>query len=971
MSHKTGKRVLTASTTLALAAVGLAAAPLTAHAAFSVGITEGCGTNDTFTAATTDAVTHYSINGAPAVALPAPLSTVSGTNTWSLAQLAGAYNTGASTVAGADPGENYSVELFNVNASVKSYAAGLVINRLCTIAENAAGLNPVAPTPGAPAGTNGTVKKADSPSAGQFRLYNVVGIKWVVTDNGVTKTYTSADFPAPGTADSPLVIATASKAVTVQAQAADANNVTTPNPLQAWTVITDGTTGVAAPVAPTLNAAATQVTGLTVGDYVWKKTDTTVTTAAGAAGGVTVTEPYTITASDRGKTLRFWALANNTFSFLPDASTAKYFDVAIPTQTAVNINTSEVLFQDNSGALSDAVQVPVKPGVKWYYRLNSAGETIADPTNVASPWTELAAGSSVTLPTASNGTGVVRLAAVQTSNTTVISKDGGSTARLQYFDSGTYTNKQVVAPASPSIVDGNGLADSYTFPAATTGIDYVVTFADGTNTLSMTAAQVAAKAGQTLARSSWTAAGTGGSAAPGPVDLNKDITITTTPSVNVAFTATLALSAGLVQAAKPWTQTVFAGTAITAPDPVFTDNAGVGAAENVKLTQTDGITFTVDYDTPANAANNTWGHSAAVSYTSGVANVSIPAGQAVRVTATAATGYILTNADATDPTQKTHIVTYNFTDGAFATPAAPTKADMPGSDNDTYTINGTTGVDYYVNGVKFDAAKFNLPQSTGGASSLTITAQAQSGFAIATGANTSWTLEYGSTVGTPTVDHDITSAAPPTAHVTWSADNAASYKVTYQKLLSNGQRGPELTWYADTDKTDANFVAMRGDEYFVRVVAMDADGNESEASETFIQFPGTEGLQDIKPGNGTFGGSWDYLTNLLAGHNLPYFGDTAALGYTNSSYTVTLPAGAKSFDLYATVHKYGAKGAILVNGVYWADFQTNSGYWGPVTDPYQYPVRTVSGWTANQVTIKVIVTENSANYVALDAYNAH
>ena len=36
--------------------------------------------------------------------------------------------------------------------------------------------------------------------------YNVVGIKWVVTDNGVTKTYTSADFPAPGTADSPLVL---------------------------------------------------------------------------------------------------------------------------------------------------------------------------------------------------------------------------------------------------------------------------------------------------------------------------------------------------------------------------------------------------------------------------------------------------------------------------------------------------------------------------------------------------------------------------------------------------------------------------------------------------------------------------------------------------------------------------------------------------------------------------------------------
>jgi len=44
LSHKTGKRVLTASTTIALAAVGLAAAPLAAHAAAAdVTLTNVCG----------------------------------------------------------------------------------------------------------------------------------------------------------------------------------------------------------------------------------------------------------------------------------------------------------------------------------------------------------------------------------------------------------------------------------------------------------------------------------------------------------------------------------------------------------------------------------------------------------------------------------------------------------------------------------------------------------------------------------------------------------------------------------------------------------------------------------------------------------------------------------------------------------------------------------------------------------------
>ena len=76
------------------------------------------------------------------------------------------------------------------------------------------------------------------------------------------------------------------------------------------------------------------------------------------------------------------------------------------------------------------------------------------------------------------------------------------------------------------------------------------------------------------------------------------------------------------------------------------------------------------------------------------------------------------------------------------------------------------------------------------------------------------------------------------------------------------------------------------------------------------------------------------------------------------------------------MHQYGSKGKITVNGVNWADFDTNSAKWGAVTDPYMYPVRSVSGWDPTSaawktVTIKVTVVDpDPMHYVALDAYEA-
>ena len=312
----------------------------------------------------------------------------------------------------------------------------------------------------------------------------------------------------------------------------------------------------------------------------------------------------------------------------------------------------------------------------------------------------------------------------------------------------------------------------------------------------------------------------------------------------------------------------------------------------------------------------------------------------------------------------------------IVTPQAPTGHDMDGLDGDNYSLPKQDGIIWNVNGVDVDPAKYGTDLKTGGALKLVIVAQAASGYTLKDGAQSRWELTFTpgkSTPSAPTVNHEnVEDADVPTAKVTWSADGAAGYKVTYQKLLGNGERAQELTWYKNTTATSANFVAMPGDQYYIRVAAIGSDGTMSEVKETLVKFvdPGNY-YSDITTGVGTYGGSWDQLTNLMS-KNLPYIKGTAALGYNGSSWTVTLPAGTTKFDLFATVHQYGAAGKIQVNGQNWADFTTNSNVWKQVTDPYAYPVRTIQGWDSSKpVTIKVMITGTREQYVALDAYKAH
>lgn len=996
LSHKTGKRVLTASTTLALAAVGLAAMPLTAHAAAG-DITNGCGLNDIVDTADTTTYVKYSLNGGSTFT---PITyNVNGSGVkqpnFSLASIPGAYAKDGSGNDIVNP-QFFIYDALNQSKQV----TGLLTKTICSLSIGTGTNAPVPGTPGtwsykAPtaAETGGGV------AGGTVTLYYSAGVSWHVTDNaGLNVTVTPSMFSATTPGASTYTVNATGSSASVTATPVDANYTLNP-PSNTWNFVLDGVTDVTyASGAPSQTGATISLQGAT--GAAWYVTDTSVAGATLAKNsGVSKGAGPTTDTLASGQTMRYWLIADATHAFA-DGSTYKYWDFSwTDTSTLITLDPASIKFNDGA-VTSDSVTVPTIAGLKFYVTLATptgafnptnivltpAAAAVADKWMLVSETTNLGAdatGKTATVVAVQDNTASTDIVANAKLFT---SYDAATTALSVNGDGPVYVKspraydgtKTTVYPAAPSYSDVNDPnADSFTTPAFSPNVTYTIT-ANGVSSSGLLP-------GTTYTRQQW--------AAVFPtLDVSADVAFVVVPAPSGgSFQLPMELTAAALNAA-PWKKTVTVGSQITAPAPTFIENVDVSGTKYdvIKFQNTPNYTYTVGTWTDTDSGK-TWTSTdtlaalasaiTATTDASGVTTYYVAnTGVKVGVKVTPAAGVVLANADgfatagglATLATDK--VFTTTFLSGNIVTPVAPVVTDKAGTADDTYTLVGVTGVTYYVNGQPFDMSKVNIPQSTGGADKITVTATVSGSDVFPDGTKSKaypLTFDISAGPGTPTVDHDITSAAPPTAHVTWSADNAASYKVTYQKLLSNGQRGPELTWYADTDKTDANFVAMRGDEYFVRVVAMDADGNESEASETFIQFPGTEGLQDIKPGNGTFGGSWDYLTNLLAGHNLPYFGDTAALGYTNSSYTVTLPAGAKSFDLYATVHKYGAKGAILVNGVYWADFQTNSGYWGPVTDPYQYPVRTVSGWTANQVTIKVIVTENSANYVALDAYNAH
>ena len=1004
MSHKTGKRVLTASTSLALAVVGLAASPLAAHAA-SVGTlgfqwVNGCGTNDYIAVASVDNFTQLSIDGGAtwSAITYKPGVDVNGDKMVDISGLA-IYET--NSASGSYHNAVKDVMLANANgtktttATVTGATAAHVTDSACTVSvgASASGLTPStgtltgavkAPTVTPNVGSNG----------GTVTLTNTLGIKWTVNDGVTTQTIASADIGATNADTKTVAVTGSSVTVTASAEQATGVNLAPPSAFT-WTFTLNGGVQVAAPNAPTYTASTNQASfaASSTDNYRWYVTSSSVTTPGAAASTTplaTSTAAYQFASSDAGTTKKIWAIPLQGFQFA-DGSTYKEWDISIPAGAGIVVDPAQFTFTDT--ATTDTVTVPAISGVKLYYAWkNAAADPIAPtfyvdgtingatngftalPTGMTTTLTTPAAGSTlyiIATPTAPGGSFAYRAGLwnpTAASWAALTAADFPRTAAIGLKSPSAYNVGPIAQVPYPAFTDAAGGAnDSVTFPDFSGEVTWDV-YAYPNGTISprdaankLTAAAVNASMGKTLLRGSWGSLTTG--TGDTTVNPNGDVTFEFVPTAATGKS----LPAGLDGTRLKGTLYVAGG--VVASEPVWIDNSGTTAPDFIKINQIAGVTYSYRVDADNNGQ---WDAAATAlnggSYTNGVAIIPVAAGSRVLVTAVGTTDPLRVN----DPGQTNQITwTHQFTTGnTGVVPAAPTSSDQPGASNDTYTVPYSVGVDYYVNGAIKGAGTY----STNGASSVLITAQPQAGYTIAQGATTSWTLGFQTPndLGDVAVGNSIiTDASVPTTRFSWSAANATSYTVTYTKVLGNGTYGPELTWFANTTQTSANFVAVEGDEYIIKVTARNAAGQTKSAT-SGVEFPGDPKWTDVYTGVGTFNSRWLMLNNLLASQNLPYYKDTAALGYQNAEWTVTLPAGTKSLDLFATIHAAGAAGKIQVNGQNWADFTTSSNVWKSVTDPYKYPVRTIQGWNSSKpVTIKVMVTDSSDKYLALDAFKAH
>src|SRR5690625_5907128 len=86
------------------------------------------------------------------------------------------------------------------------------------------------------------------------------------------------------------------------------------------------------------------------------------------------------------------------------------------------------------------------------------------------------------------------------------------------------------------------------------------------------------------------------------------------------------------------------------------------------------------------------------------------------------------------------------------TPAAVTSADQSGAVSDTFTVPGTEGVEYLVDGEVVEAGTYP------GSGEVTVTARALEGFVIAEGATTEWTHTFSTEGGEPEPVEDAPAA---------------------------------------------------------------------------------------------------------------------------------------------------------------------------------------------------------------------
>ncbi|MBW3085104.1 hypothetical protein KEM60_01297 [Austwickia sp. TVS 96-490-7B] len=990
MSPISGKRVLTASTTLALAAVGLAGIPAHAAAVLTPTLVNGCGTADILKLPD-KTYTQYSPDGGttmrPLTYAPDDADTSAVIDLSTLPDIY-ATTTGGGETAGLLK-STFRIYKGNVEQAAITAGASTLTNTKCSItADSTTAANPDPSNP-SPVFTGKvkepTITNAAPPatSGGTLHLFYTEGVNWEVTDGGGTRTFTKSAFSAT-TAGTQLDVTTTGTTVTVKAVPVSANFMLSPSNML-WSFVTNGTTLIPAPVSPVVASDISKIEFNQSGvDFAWHVTDATVTSVDVAKAtnnlGDTTTQ-YSLTSSDRGTTKRFWAIATAGKSFSPDGVTYKIFDVVVPQLNMITLDPLKTTWVDQTGTASDTVTVPAVPGVNYFYtwksQIPSAGvqpDSTLGGYNVgpnSGQWHVLGAGSpvQVTTPVAAGDQLVIAVALADPktgkfAKVTSLYTDKGITSAMSadsmgpvYFGSpSNYTALQIVTPAIPTYNDGSGLDDSITFPTATPGVSYgvsgVTASVNGAGAVDITAKINDNNLwGQTVKRTDWV------SKLNLPSSDGGDVKFVFTPTPAAGW----ALPASYSNLVEPWTKTVTAGTLIAAPAPVFTDNNGTGVQDEIKVSQTLGVDY--KYDTSTDGGKTYTGSPIAFTYTNGVSTVKVAAGVTVKVIATAQAGYAFSNADADSANKSTATFINGFTDGTVVTPAAPTQVNLPGTDKDTYTIVGSSGVDYYVDGVKFDPAKFNLPQSTAGKATLTITAKAMSGYTIAAGAKTEWKLDYASAV----IDKPVISTAwvdnatRPTAVVSWTAKDAKAYTVTFQKINEDGTLGPVVNWMTNTTDTTAKFFAGLGSKWRISAVAIDDKGGMSDAATYDLTFPNQwSKMTDLTSQGVTFTGSWKDLRNL----NLPYFGKSALIGFSGTA-TMTVPANTKTFDLYAAVFAKGGSGTIQVNGRNWADFTTK----GADPTKFQQMVRHLNlPATGAPVTIKIITRNAPGQYLALDSY---
>jgi hypothetical protein len=1001
LSHKTGKRVLTASTSLALAVVGLAASPIAAHAAAAnVQVVNVCG------GALLDYITMPANSGTYTIkAVLASDADETIDTTLTTGALAGSETAkGASLLADGVtvkyplPAGAFVTDVNNNSVADPKFA---VYDSLGTRASLSTYDGATCAVQSVPAPTSNPSARTITVTKGSGLVWNVAAAAAtsVVTDgpntSNASKTIaatTNADLTWPvgsGPTATQTLTVTGTGNVTVSPTVDSLHGYTGPASIQNYVFAMDGKTPWTW-TAPVVNdrdgIAADTVTLPNVPGITWyyKKA-----TAAGAAAEVTarnadadsgngayVPAGYTAATTGAGGTVTLTrpasmldtevfvvvAVADATHkidlgagSFAPHkaASTAAFtntvYITSVPAPTMV----------DGPGP-SDYYILPSVPGIKWQV---TGVDNQANPIpQVDYPSGDPRLGQQIPVYT-SNPPVTLTFTAVRDANATTPDGTVGGyqidatkvtkTSWSQKFD-----NRASVVPVAPQFVDKTGLVDdAVIFPALQAGLDGYK-FAVTTSS-SGEPADAGNPGDYKYADYTWYGK------TVTLTDLQKSFTGSVDPTKTKVWVKVAANGTTYVLA------TDAAGNAVTSKwNYVFTNSVNiVPAAPTQTAVAGDPTKYTLTFPVDEKviySVTDASGITKDIAYGDLGKPLTYSGTTTVRARAASSIYTIQPNADGTAPAPWTFLAP-----SATIKPQAPTMSNPAGTANDTYTLPAQTGIVWNVDGKDVPLSAYGSPISTGGATKVIVIAQAGAGYALDSTAQAKWTLDFGNTPPTNAqVDNSITSDAPPTAEFSWSADGATSYDVTYHKTLLNGSAGPEIDWKMDTTDTSANFVAEAGDEYTVTVVAKNDNGDASAVSST-VKFPGGSPIGDVTTGQGSFSAGWNLLGKSQLG-GLPYYGDTAALASNGATWTYTVPAGTKSFDLFATVHSLGAKGKIWVNGVNWADFETNPSYWGTVSNPYGYPVRRVQGWdNTKSATITVQQTEGGNLYLALDAYRVN